>query len=241
MTFYGADVSQLRELAKAVDKAAALLSSRASSLQGQIQSAPWKGADGELFRQDWSGNHRPSLERVASSLRHNSKLLLQHASEQEQSSAATGGGSIGSGGTSVLDKIKDLGSRAQNWLEEQVAKAAAADAHRQDLKQGMGDMLKASPEEQAKWWASLSEEDRRYLIEGEDGNGPFAEDLMRMDGGIPQFAQDQASAHLRELAKTETPYTRSLARPPLMPGLPGSTPALRWAPSSLRMQTVRPP
>ncbi|MET3205562.1 UNVERIFIED_ORG: hypothetical protein ABIB21_002368 [Arthrobacter sp. UYEF13] len=38
----------------------ALLSSRASSLQGQIQSAPWKGADDELFRQDWSGNHRPS-------------------------------------------------------------------------------------------------------------------------------------------------------------------------------------
>ncbi|MCO4263546.1 hypothetical protein NG697_11530 [Pseudarthrobacter sp. MDT3-26] len=85
----------MRELARAVDKAAALLSSRASSLQGQIQSAPWKGADGELFRQDWSGNHRPSLERVASSLRHNSKLLLQHANEQEQSSAATGGGSSG--------------------------------------------------------------------------------------------------------------------------------------------------
>lgn len=210
MTFYGADVSQLRELARAVDKAAALLSSRASSLQGQIQSAPWKGADGELFRQDWSGNHRPSLERVASSLRHNSKLLLQHANEQEQSSAATGGGTSGGGGTSVLDKIKDLGSRAQNWLEEQVAKAAAAEAHRQELMQGMDDMLKASPEEQAKWWASLSEADRKYLIEGEDENGPFAEDLMRMDGGIPQSAQDQASAHLRELAKTETPvYTES--------------------------------
>ena len=209
MTFYGADVSQLRELAKAVDKAAALLSSRASSLQGQIQSAPWKGTDGELFRQDWSGNHRPSLERVASSLRHNSKLLLQHANEQEQSSAETGGGS-GGGGSSALDRLKDLGSRAKNWLEEQVAKAAAAEAHRQELKQGMDDMLKASPEEQAKWWASLSEEDRKYLIEGEDDNGPFAEDLMRMDGGIPESAQDQASAHLRELAKSETPiYTES--------------------------------
>ncbi|WP_426988528.1 hypothetical protein [Pseudarthrobacter sp. Y6] len=210
MTFYGADVSQLRELAKAVDKAAALLSSRASSLQGQIQSAPWKGTDGELFRQDWSGNHRPSLERVASSLRHNSKLLLQHANEQEQSSAETGGGS-GGGGSSALDRLKDLGSRAQNWLEEQVAKAAAAEAHRQDLKQGMDGMLKASPEEQAKWWAGLSEADRQYLIEGVDEDGhPLAEDLMRMDGGIPLSAQDQASAHLREVAKTETPvYTES--------------------------------
>ncbi|QNE16002.1 hypothetical protein [Pseudarthrobacter sp. NBSH8] len=207
MTFYGADVSQLRELAKAVDKAASLLSSRASSLQGQIQSAPWKGTDGELFRQDWSGNHRPSLERVASSLRHNSKLLLQHANEQEQSSAETGGGS---GSSSVLDRLKDLGSRAQNWLEEQVAKAAAAEAHRQELKQGLDDMLKASPEEQAKWWAGLSEEDRKYLIEGEDENGPFAEDLMRMDGGIPLSAQEQASDHLREIARTDTPlYTET--------------------------------
>ncbi|MET3141716.1 UNVERIFIED_ORG: hypothetical protein ABIB13_001418 [Arthrobacter sp. UYEF2] len=74
----------------------------------------------------------------------------------------------------------------------------------------MDDMLKASPEEQATWWAGLSEEDRKYLIEGEDENGPFADDLMRMDGGIPQSAQDQASDHLRELAKTETPvYTES--------------------------------
>lgn len=207
MTFYGADVSQLRELAKAVDKAASLLSSRASSLQGQIQSAPWKGTDGELFRQDWSGNHRPSLERVAASLRHNSKLLLQHANEQEQSSAETGGGS---GGSSVLDRLKDLGNRAQNWLEEQVAKAAAAEAHRQELKQGLEDMLTASPEEQAKWWAGLSEEDRKYLIEGEDENGPFAEDLMRMDGGIPLSAQEQASDHLREIARTDTPlYTET--------------------------------
>ncbi|MDQ5861220.1 MAG: hypothetical protein M3536_03020 [Actinomycetota bacterium] len=210
MTFYGADVSQLRELAKAVDKAAALLSSRASSLQGQIQSAPWKGTDGELFRQDWSGNHRPSLERVASSLRHNSKLLLQHANEQEQSSAETGGGS-GGGGSSVLDKLKDLGSRAKNWLEEQAEKAAAAEAHRQELKQGMDDMLKASPEEQAKWWASLSEADRTYLIEGVDEDGrPLAADLMKMDGGIPESAQELAKTHLQELGKPDIPvYTET--------------------------------
>ena len=207
MTFYGADISQLRELAKAVDTAASMLSSRASSLQGQIQSAPWKGADGELFRQDWSGNHRPSLERVASSLRHNSKLLLQHADEQEKASDKSGGGP---GGTSILDKIKDLGNRAQIWLEEQARKAAEAKAHRQELEQGLEDMLKASPDEQAKWWASLSEADRQYLIEGEGANGPFAEDLMRMDGGIPASAQEQAKHHLQELAKADIPvYTET--------------------------------
>jgi hypothetical protein len=207
MTFYGADVSQLRELAKAVDKAATLLSSRASSLQGQIQSAPWKGLDGERFRQDWAGSHRPTLERVASTLRHNSKLLLQHANEQEKASDSSGGGS---GGGNFLDKLKGLGGRAQTWLEEQMQKAAEAQAHRQELEQGLNEALKGSPEEQAKWWAGLSEADRQYLIEGEGEHGPLAAELMKMDGGIPESAQEQATDHLQKLALSDTAvYTES--------------------------------
>ncbi|MET3719929.1 hypothetical protein [Arthrobacter sp. UYEF21] len=205
MTFYGADVSQLRELAKAADKAATLLSSRASSLQGQIQSAPWKGPDGAQFRQDWTGNHRPALERVASSLRHNSKLLLQHADEQEKASDKSSGG-----GGSFLDRLKDSGGRAKSWFEEQAQKAAEAQAHRQELEKGLADMLKASPEEQGKWWAGLSESDRQYLIEGEGENGPFAEDLMRMDGGIPLSAQEQAKAQLQGIGRSDVPvYTET--------------------------------
>lgn len=208
MTFYGADVSQLRELAKAVDKAATLLSSRASSLQGQISSAPWKGQDGARFRQDWTGSHRPTLERVASSLRHNSKLLLQHADEQEKASDQSGGGS--SGGSNALNTLKNLGDRAKTWVEEQVQKAAEAQAHREGLVQGMEDMLKATPEEQAKWWAGLSEADRQYLIEGKDENGAFAVDLMKMDGGIPLEAQEQAKKELQGLGRSDTPvYTDS--------------------------------
>ncbi|MDR6416482.1 hypothetical protein [Pseudarthrobacter sulfonivorans] len=204
MTFYGADVSQLRELAKAVDKAATLLSSRASSLQGQIQSAPWKGLDGAQFRQDWTGSHRPTLERVASSLRHNSRLLLQHADEQEKASDTSGGG----GGSNALNTIKDLGGRAKTWFEEQLENVAKEQAHRQELVQGMNDMLKASPEEQAKWWEGLSEADRQYLIEGKNEDGPFAEDLMRMDGGIPESAQEQAKAALHGVGRKDTPvYT----------------------------------
>lgn len=207
MTFYGADVSQLRELAKAVDKAATLLSSRASSLQGQIQSAPWKGLDGERFRQEWTGSHRPTLERVASSLRQNSKLLLQHANEQEKASDSPGGGS---GGGNFLDKLTGLGGRAQAWLVEQMQKAAEAQAHRQELEQGLNEALKGSPEEQAKWWAGLSEADRQYLIEGEGEHGPLAAELMKMDGGIPESAQEQAAHHLQKLALSDTAvYTES--------------------------------
>ena len=69
MTFYGADVSQLRALAKAADRAAASLSTQANSLHSQIQSAPWKGSDGDRFRQEWSGSHRPGLDKVVNSLR----------------------------------------------------------------------------------------------------------------------------------------------------------------------------
>lgn len=207
MTIYGADVSQLRELAKAVEKAASLLSSRATTLQGQIQAAPWRGADGDRFRQDWTGSHRPGLERVAGSLRENAKILLKHADEQEKASDGSSGGGSGS---SIWDKLQSLVNQAKDWLKEQAAKAAEAAAHRRELEQGLDTMLDASPEEQAKWWAGLSAEDRKYLIEGEGEDGPFAEDLMRMDGGIPESAQEQAKQHLQELAKEDIPvYTES--------------------------------
>ena len=207
MTIYGADVSQLRELAKAVEKAASLLSSRATTLQGQIQSAPWKGADGDRFRQDWTGSHRPGLERVAGSLRENAKILLKHADEQEKASDGSSGGGSGS---STWDKLQSLVNQAKDWLKEQAAKAAEAAAHRRELEQGLDTMVDASPDEQAKWWAGLSAEDRKYLIEGEGEDGPFAEDLMRMDGGIPESAQEQAKQHLQELAKEDIPvYTES--------------------------------
>ncbi|WP_457964021.1 hypothetical protein M1E17_21290 [Arthrobacter sp. D1-29] len=209
MTFYGADVSQLRDLAKAADKAASLLSSQASSLQGQIQSAPWKGADGERFRQEWTGSHRPNLEQVASTLRHNSKLLLQHADEQERSSAGSSGGagtgdagSSGGEGAGPLDNIVNDGL---NWLEQRVKEAAEAKERHHELEQDLGRMVDASPEEQAKWWDGLSAEDRRYLIEGEDNNDPFARQLMLMDGGIPESAQAQAMAELTKVASKDIP------------------------------------
>jgi hypothetical protein len=204
MTMYGADVSQLRELANAVDKAASLLSSRATMLQSQIQSAPWKGADGDSFRRDWTGSHRPGLERVAGSLRENSKILLKQADEQEKASDASSGG--GSGG--AWDKVQSLTNQAKNWLQEQIEKAAEAAAHRKELEQGLETMVDASPKDQAEWWAGLSAEDRKYLIEG--GDGRFAQELMRMDGGIPESAQEQAKRYLQELAKEDIPvYTES--------------------------------
>ncbi|WP_454699662.1 hypothetical protein [Arthrobacter humicola] len=205
MTFYGADVSQLRALAKAADKAASLLSSRASSLQSQILAAPWKGSDGERFRQEWTGSHRPSIERVVASLRQNSKILLQNAAEQERSSAAgSGSTSAGPGGPSGLFK------QMKNWVQEKLEVARAAAEHRADLQGQLATMAGATPEEQARWWDGLSAADKKYLIEGEGPDGPLAEELMAMDGGIPESAQDLAREHLLELAKEDIPvYTET--------------------------------
>jgi hypothetical protein len=202
MTFYGADVSQLRALAKAADRAAASLSTQASSLHSQIQSAPWKGSDGDRFRQEWSGNHRPGLDKVVDSLRENSRLLLQHAEEQEKSSASS---PAGNGGNSAWDRIASLADQAREWLREQAAAAAAAAEHRRELQLDLERMLEAGPEEQAAWWDSLSAADRQYLIEGGNDDGPFARDLMRMDGGVPASVQEQAREHLQELAKADIP------------------------------------
>jgi hypothetical protein len=199
MTFYGADVSQLRTLAKAAEQAASLLSTRAGVLHGQIQAAPWKGADGERFRREWTGTHRPGLERVVAGLRENSKLLLQHADEQEKASSPSGGG------TGLWDGMAMLPGQARDWLQEQAAAAAAAAEHRRGLEAGLERMLDAGPRDQAEWWAGLSAADRKYLIEGVGADGPFAEDLMRMDGGIPESAQGQAKDHLQELAKADIP------------------------------------
>jgi len=206
MTFYGADISQLRALAKAADQAATLLGSRAGSLHSQIQSAPWKGRDGERFRQEWSASHRPSLDKVVASLRENSKILMKHADEQEKASTTGSGGS----GGSTWDRITSMAEQAREWFKERAEEARAAAGHRRELAAGLDSMVNASPEEQAKWWAGLSDADRQYLIQGEGSDGPFAEDLMRMDGGIPAAAQELAKRHLQELARADIPvYTET--------------------------------
>ncbi|WP_426997217.1 hypothetical protein [Pseudarthrobacter sp. N5] len=59
-----------------------------------------------------------------------------------------------------------------DWLRDKAA--AEAQAHRKELEEGLDRMSKASAEEQAKWWDSLSAEDKKYLIDGEGKDGPFA-------------------------------------------------------------------
>lgn len=208
MAFYGADVGQLRELAKAADRAANLLSTKALSLQNQIMAAPWKGSDGERFRHEWNANHRPGLDRVVSSLRNNARILLQNADEQERSSASATGSTRMTGLETLQQQYRD----GRSWLSEQTERAAALAEHRRQLAGQLSTMLDAGATEQAQWWAGLSAGDRKYLIEGQGADGPLAVQLMKLDGGVPILVQQQARDHLTELKLHDISFYRETGK-----------------------------
>lgn len=88
---YGADIVQLRMLAKQLSDASARLASTQSGLSRQIHgSTAWKGSDASQFRADWDLRHRTLLEQVIQGLAAAAKALDSNAREQEH--ASTGGG-----------------------------------------------------------------------------------------------------------------------------------------------------
>lgn len=99
---WGADVAQLRQLAQQFGVASEALLKQSAALSGQINNASaWKGSDATRFKSEWNSNHRTMLMKTASSLKQESKKLLEHASQQEQASNAapgTGGGPLSAPG-----------------------------------------------------------------------------------------------------------------------------------------------
>ncbi|MFM9274309.1 hypothetical protein [Pseudarthrobacter sp. NKDBFgelt] len=93
---WGADVDQLRTLARQFSKTADLLLQQSTQLSGQINNTPaWKGQDAEHFRSDWNGSHRALLQKTAARLKQESKLLLTNAEEQDKASSTAGPGGTG--------------------------------------------------------------------------------------------------------------------------------------------------
>lgn len=97
-TLWGADVEQLRTLARQFSKTADQLQQQSQQLSGHINnSTAWKGQDASRFRSDWNSSHRTLLQKTAMRLQQESKLLLTHADEQEKASATAGAGNTGAG------------------------------------------------------------------------------------------------------------------------------------------------
>ena len=67
MALYGADIAQMRQLARLlVLQAEQLETSVAHSLTNQVRgTSAWRGPDAEHFRSDWSASLEPSLRRAA--------------------------------------------------------------------------------------------------------------------------------------------------------------------------------
>jgi uncharacterized protein YukE len=91
--FYGADVVQLRQLAKDLAGGANRLNALGQQLGNSVSSTAWRGHDGERFRSEWTSAHLRFLKSATAGLEAASKALLANADEQEK--ASTGGGSGG--------------------------------------------------------------------------------------------------------------------------------------------------
>ncbi len=91
---YGADIEQLRTLSQSLGTSGSRLKTVESTVNSLVQSAAWKGSDGDRFRSEWTSTLRPMLNKTSVSLQEQSRSLLKHADEQEKASTA------GSAGTS---------------------------------------------------------------------------------------------------------------------------------------------
>ncbi|WP_455835973.1 WXG100 family type VII secretion target [Pseudarthrobacter siccitolerans] len=97
--FYGADVAQLRQLAKDLAGGANRLNALGQQLGSSISSTAWRGHDGERFRSEWTSAHQKLLRSATAGLEEASKALLANADEQEKTSTSGGSGGGTGGGT----------------------------------------------------------------------------------------------------------------------------------------------
>lgn len=88
--FFGADIAQLRTLSKSLGQSGTRLKTVESTVNSLVQTAAWKGSDGEKFRSEWSSSLRPMLNSAAATLHNQSQVLLAQANEQETASGAGG-------------------------------------------------------------------------------------------------------------------------------------------------------
>lgn|GEM_PF-3265739 len=101
-TFYGADVSALRQLGQRFKTSRETLSRLDATLSQNIEAArQWTGPDGRQFRADWSANHRKALAEARTLLGTAERAILRNADEQEN--ASRGGSSTGSGASAPGD------------------------------------------------------------------------------------------------------------------------------------------
>ncbi|WP_426997394.1 WXG100 family type VII secretion target [Pseudarthrobacter sp. N5] len=107
--FYGADIAELRRLAKDLAGGATRLDTLGQQLSSTISSSPWEGHDGDRFRSDWASSHLKVLKSAAAGMETASKALLKNADEQDTASGSGVAGTPGMrGGGPGNGKAQDL-------------------------------------------------------------------------------------------------------------------------------------
>jgi hypothetical protein len=91
MSFYGADVEQLRALATALDRSSADIDSVRSRIDGMIGSSPWRGPDADRFRDEWRERDAADLRRASEALSTQARRARDNARDQEQASGSDSG------------------------------------------------------------------------------------------------------------------------------------------------------
>lgn len=87
-TMYGADVSQLNDLANAFASAADRLDAARLTILQRIRLRLWAGPVAARFRSDWDTRYNGMVHAAAEELRRSAKELAQNAEEQREASLA---------------------------------------------------------------------------------------------------------------------------------------------------------
>jgi len=102
MGVVGADLDQLRTLARTLSQAADRLESMTGSVTSMLGATTWFGPDSERHRSQWHSGSIPQVRTVAAALREAANTANRNADEQERASDAAGGsGALGVMGTSA--------------------------------------------------------------------------------------------------------------------------------------------
>jgi len=115
---YGADVAQLRQLARQFDGAAERLDANRMTVGNAIQISAWVGPVAVRFRHQWDSEHSRKVQSAAVRLREAAHKLRANADDQERTSAVGGalGRSAGSGKSRLPPHDADP-SDARSWWQ----------------------------------------------------------------------------------------------------------------------------
>ncbi|WP_127887242.1 WXG100 family type VII secretion target [Rathayibacter festucae] len=140
---YGADVAQLRDLARRLQSASDQLNGSRQRIGSGIRIAAWVGPVAVRFRMLWDSEYSRQVQGASDALERISRDVLKQAEQQERASARDGGaaGSRGGGNVSVADLVRQ-GGKALERTREAVLALIAAGATTLDVLRNLQDLEK---------------------------------------------------------------------------------------------------